>query len=193
MVTGCLFLLPWLRRSLTAKSRDQLLLIACSILVAQMGVAIYVHLQPQVPASVLPLGIKPPVIPVVVLLLGLLTAFAVWKERRAEVLHRRLITSSLTASLSNRSTKMANLFESVQLRVFGPGKSRLHGAPHTQPRRRRWRAGRTRGDSLLTARFGWTHRDRGDADLTHGQKATSILQGFIPPNRCDGAAEARNG
>jgi hypothetical protein len=53
-------------------------------IVAQMGVAIYVHLQPQVPASVLPLGIKPPVIPVVVLLLGLLTAFAVWKERRAE-------------------------------------------------------------------------------------------------------------
>ena len=84
MVTGSLFLLPWLWRSLTAKSRHQLLLIACSILVAQMGVAIYVHLQPQVPASVLPLGIKPPVIPFVVLLLGLLTAFAVWKERRAE-------------------------------------------------------------------------------------------------------------
>ena len=84
MVTGSLFLLPWLRRSLTAKSRDQLLLIACSILVAQMGTAIYVHLQPQVLASVLPLGIKPPVIPVIVLLLGLLTAFDVWKQLRAE-------------------------------------------------------------------------------------------------------------
>lgn len=84
MVTGCLFLLPWLRRSLTAKSKDQLLLIACLILVVQMGVAIYVHLQPQVPASVLPLGIKPPVIPAFVLLLGLLAAFAGWKERRAE-------------------------------------------------------------------------------------------------------------
>ncbi len=84
MVTGCLFLLPWLRRSLTAKSRDQLLLLACSILVTQTGVAIYVHLQPQVPASVLPLGVKPPVIPFVVLLLALLTANAVWKERRAE-------------------------------------------------------------------------------------------------------------
>ena len=84
MVTGCLFLLPWLRRSLTAKSRGRLLLIACSMLVAQMGTAIYVHLQPQVPASVLPLGIKPPVIPIVVLLLALLMAFAVWKERRAE-------------------------------------------------------------------------------------------------------------
>jgi DMSO reductase anchor subunit len=84
MVIGCMFLLPWLRKSLTAKSRDRLLLVACSILVVQMGVAIYVHLQPQVPANVLPLGIKPPVIPFVVLLLGLLTPFAVWKERRAE-------------------------------------------------------------------------------------------------------------
>jgi hypothetical protein len=84
MVTGGLFLLPWLRRSLTAKSRDQLLLIACLILFTQMGVAIYVHLQPQVPASVLPLGIKPPVIPVVVLLLGLFTALGAWKELRTE-------------------------------------------------------------------------------------------------------------
>jgi hypothetical protein len=84
MVTGCLFLLAWLRRSLAAESRDQLLLIACLMLVAQMGTAIYVHLQPQVPAGVLPLGIKPPVIPFVVLLLALLTAFAVWKDLRAE-------------------------------------------------------------------------------------------------------------
>lgn len=84
MVTGALFLLPWVWRSLTAKSKDQLLLSACLILFTQMGVAIYVHLQPGVPASVLPLGIKPPVIPVFVLLLGLLTAFGVWKEWQAE-------------------------------------------------------------------------------------------------------------
>jgi hypothetical protein len=84
MVTGCLFLLPWLRKSLTAKRKGQLLLIACLLLVSQMAVAIYVHLQPGVPASVLPLGIKAPVIPVTVLLLDLLTAFAVLKERRAE-------------------------------------------------------------------------------------------------------------
>ena len=84
MVTGVLFLMPWTRKSLTAKIRDPLLLIACLILLTQMGVAIYVHLQPGVPASVLPLGIKPPVIPGVVLLLGLLTAFAVWKERQSE-------------------------------------------------------------------------------------------------------------
>lgn len=83
MVVGFLFLLPWLRRSLKAETRDRLVLLASLMLAVQMSVAIYVHLQPQVPASVLPLGIKPPVIPVVVLLLALLTAFAVWKERRA--------------------------------------------------------------------------------------------------------------
>src|ERR1700761_2356491 len=84
MMTGVLFLLPWLRRSLTAKNKDQILLIACFILFTQMVVAIYVHLQPGVPASVLPLGIKPPVIPVIVLLLGLITALDVWRQLRAE-------------------------------------------------------------------------------------------------------------
>jgi hypothetical protein len=84
MLTGILFLLPWVWRWLTAKSKDQILLVACFILLTQMVVAIYVHLQPCVPASVLPLGIKAPVIPGVVLLLDLLTAFAVWRERRAE-------------------------------------------------------------------------------------------------------------
>ncbi len=84
MITGILFLLPWFWKSLTARSKDQLLLIACLMLFTQMGVAIYVHLQPAVPANVLPLGIKPPVIPVFVLLLGLLTAFDVWKQLRAE-------------------------------------------------------------------------------------------------------------
>ena len=84
MVTGILFLLPWIQKSLTAKRRGQLLLLACLILFTQMGVAIYVHLQPGVPAGVLPLGIKPPVIPMVVILLGLLTASIVWKELRGE-------------------------------------------------------------------------------------------------------------
>lgn len=84
MVTGLLFLLPWIRRSITGKTRDQLLLLACLILFTQMCVAIYVHLQPGVPASVLPLGIKPPVIPCIVLLLALLTAFDVGKQLRSE-------------------------------------------------------------------------------------------------------------
>ena len=98
MLTGVLFLLPWVQRSLTARSKDQILLVACFILFTQMAVAIYVHLQPGVPASVLPLGIKPPVIPGIVLLLGLLTAFNVWKHLRAE---KALNTHS---SITSRST-----------------------------------------------------------------------------------------
>jgi hypothetical protein len=84
MVTGILFLLPWFWRSLTTKRKDQVLLVACFILFTQMVVAIYVHLQPGVPASVLPLGIKAPVIPGIVLLLGLFTALDAWKQLRAE-------------------------------------------------------------------------------------------------------------
>lgn len=85
MLTGVIFLLPWVWRSLAAKRKDQIVLVACLILFTQMAVAIYVHLQPGVPASVLPLGIKPPIIPGSVLLLGLLTAFGVWKELRSEM------------------------------------------------------------------------------------------------------------
>ena len=83
MVVGFLFLLPWLRRSLTVRSKDQILLIACFILLIQMFVAIYVHLQPGVPAEVLPFGIKPPVVPIAILCLGLLTAFDAWKQLQA--------------------------------------------------------------------------------------------------------------
>jgi hypothetical protein len=84
MIVGILFLMPWMWRSLSAKHKDDILLIACLVLFTQMGVAIYVHLQPSVPASVLPLGIKAPVIPITVLLLGVLTALDVWKQRQAE-------------------------------------------------------------------------------------------------------------
>ncbi len=84
MVVGCLFLLPWIRGSLFAKYKTEVLLFACANLVVQMCVAIYVHLQPEVPAGVLPLGIKPPVIPIVVLLFALRTAFAVWKDWRTQ-------------------------------------------------------------------------------------------------------------
>lgn len=80
MLTGILFLLPWFWGSMTAKSKNQTLLAACFLLFTQMVVAIYVHLQPGVPASVLPLGFKPPVIPVTVLVLGLVTAFDVWRQ-----------------------------------------------------------------------------------------------------------------
>ena len=84
MLTGVLFLTPWVWRSGNTRAKDKILLVACFLLFTQMLVAIYVHLQPGVPASVLPLGIKPPVIPGAVLLLGLLTASGAWKDLRAE-------------------------------------------------------------------------------------------------------------
>ena len=46
------------------------LALASAGLIVTMAVAIYVHLQPEVPANVLPLGIKPPFIPLLVALLA---------------------------------------------------------------------------------------------------------------------------
>ncbi|WP_263379875.1 hypothetical protein [Granulicella paludicola] len=83
MLTGLLFLLPWFLKSLK-KNRAQVILLACLILFTQMVVAIYVHLQPGVPASVLPLGIKPPIIPITVLVFGLFTASAAWKAEQTD-------------------------------------------------------------------------------------------------------------
>jgi len=85
IMTGLLFLLPrfwpWQTRS-----EGRILLIACSSLFFEMLVAVYVHLQPGVPPEVLPLGIKPPVIPLFVLLLGVMVAIPAWKESQTEEL-----------------------------------------------------------------------------------------------------------
>lgn len=85
IVTGLLFLLPRLRRW-PARWESHMLLLACSSLFVVMLVAIYVHLQPGVPAEVLPLGIKPPVIPLFVLLLDVMVAIPAWKNIQAEEL-----------------------------------------------------------------------------------------------------------
>jgi hypothetical protein len=86
MSTGILFLLsrlrPWKERH-----GYQILLVACASLVFEMLVALYVHLQPGVPAGVLPLGIKAPVLPLFVLALGALTAIAAWRKRRSSDLN----------------------------------------------------------------------------------------------------------
>jgi peptidoglycan/LPS O-acetylase OafA/YrhL len=79
IVTGMLFLLPRFRQW-PARSERRILLSACSSLFLVMLVAVYVHLQPGVPPEVLPLGIKPPVIPLFVLLLGVMVAVSVWKD-----------------------------------------------------------------------------------------------------------------
>lgn len=52
-----------------------ILALASAGLIVNMAVAIYVHLQPEVPANVLPLGIKPPFIPLAFVLLAGLNLF----------------------------------------------------------------------------------------------------------------------
>ena len=84
MITGFLFLLPWLWKSLNGTFRVAALLLASASLVVQMLTAIYVQLQPQVPGNILPLGIKPPYIPGFVLILALLTAILVVREYLAK-------------------------------------------------------------------------------------------------------------
>ena len=83
ITTGVLFVLPRLRRWPSQWAR-RILLLACSSLFAEMLAAVYVHLQPGVPAEVLPLGVKPPVIPLMVLLLDVLVALPVWKDAQME-------------------------------------------------------------------------------------------------------------
>ncbi len=83
IMTGILFLLPRFR-PWPAKWEGRILLIACSSLVVEMLVAVYVHLQPGVPPQVLPLGIKPPVIPIFVMLLDVMVAVPAWKDSQSE-------------------------------------------------------------------------------------------------------------
>lgn len=82
MATGTLFLLPrlgpWGKRL-----EFKMLAVACSSLFVEMLVALYVHLQPGVPPGVLPLGIKAPVLPLFVLVLGIVTATAAWRQRQS--------------------------------------------------------------------------------------------------------------
>ena len=71
ITTGLILLGALIFKSNISGSRFNTLVMAGSLLVvATMITAIYVHLQPNVPANVLPLGIKPPIIPVSVLILA---------------------------------------------------------------------------------------------------------------------------
>jgi len=81
MVVGVLFLLPWLLRSMAERRKTQVLIVASLGLIVEMLVATYVHLQPEVPADVLPLKIKLPFIPLFVLVLSVFNALTVWNRR----------------------------------------------------------------------------------------------------------------
>jgi hypothetical protein len=53
-------------------------------LIVNMGIATYVHLQPQVPANVLPLGIKPPFIPLSVMFLAIVNLYQLYRDNRRQ-------------------------------------------------------------------------------------------------------------
>ncbi|MFP5384525.1 MAG: DoxX family membrane protein [Bacteriovoracia bacterium] len=65
IVVGLLLIFPFFLKN--EKFKFQILSLASSALVVMMVVATYVHLLPAVPAEVLPLKIKPPVIPIIFL------------------------------------------------------------------------------------------------------------------------------
>jgi hypothetical protein len=96
IMTGLLFVLPRFR-PWQARWESRILLLACSSLFLEMLVAIYVHLQPGVPPEVLPLGIKPPVIPIFVILLDLLVAIPAWKD--TEIAHAESARDSTVGSI----------------------------------------------------------------------------------------------
>ena len=59
--------------------------VASAGLIVNMGIATYVHLQPEVPANVLPLGIKPPFIPLFVMFLAAVNLYQLYRgnQRRS--------------------------------------------------------------------------------------------------------------
>ena len=75
--------------------------LASAGLLVNMTVAIYVHLQPEVPASVLPLGIKPPLIPLVFLLLAGLNLFQLYRAQGSAT-----ASSMATWALGRRLSRM---------------------------------------------------------------------------------------
>ena len=72
MIVGATFVYTLVRwHALTNKQTSMLLTIASALVIIIMITGVYVHLQPAVPAEVLPLKIKPPYIPTLFMLLAL--------------------------------------------------------------------------------------------------------------------------
>lgn len=70
IAVAALFLAPWVAPVKFRARRRDLWILASAGLAGIMLAAAYVHLQPGVPADVLPLKYKPPVIPLAVLLVA---------------------------------------------------------------------------------------------------------------------------
>lgn len=81
MSIGLSLLLATVLRERIGSRFRPVLALATAGLIVNMAVAIYVHLQPEVPASALPLGVKPPLIPLFVMLLAGLNLFQLHRAK----------------------------------------------------------------------------------------------------------------
>ncbi|BBZ43739.1 hypothetical protein [Mycobacterium parmense] len=85
MAIGLGLLLPTFYRRSIPKVYGPVVFLASAALVVNMGIATYVHLQPKVPANVLPLGIKPPFIPLFVMFLAIVNLYQVYRGNRRRI------------------------------------------------------------------------------------------------------------
>ena len=69
---------------LSTAFRNKIFYLGNGIIMIMMIVAIYVHLHPNVPAEILPLGIKPPAMAVVYILLVVLNTYVYRKQSMHE-------------------------------------------------------------------------------------------------------------
>lgn len=70
-------------RNVAIKRFQMIIQLASAAILPMMATAIYVHLQPDVPAEVLPLKIKPPFLPVFFIVLALTNIYLI--RRRGPV------------------------------------------------------------------------------------------------------------
>lgn len=84
MSIGLAFLLAFGIRDCIGNLFKPLVVLASAALIVNMAVATYVHLQPAVPANVLPLGIKAPFIPLFVMFLAALNLFLLYRSEADE-------------------------------------------------------------------------------------------------------------
>ena len=79
MAIGLGLLLPSCFRQTIPSLYSPIVFATSAGLVVNMGIATYVHLQPEVPANVLPLGIKTPFIPLFVMFLAAVNLYQLYR------------------------------------------------------------------------------------------------------------------
>ncbi len=71
--------------NLAGKNFKLIILLASAAILPMMATAIYVHLQPNVPAEVLPLKIKPPFIPAFFMLLAFTNIYLIQRKKKTPI------------------------------------------------------------------------------------------------------------